>query len=434
MKKRLTGKIKPLNKKKTEWLVTVNLEYDEERGFYPKVRRQFDGNSTDAAAFLRDLIDELENPEENKEEEEEQKEPEEPVQTVGEWLDYWLEAYGKTIYGWEQNTYTRNKDEVNNNLKPYAGTIPLPEFTPQHVVDLYHFLATEGKKKKVKTENGETVIVRLPLSKRSVRYAHVILNQALNEAVKLNKIRENPAKGLGPKQNKRKKSQAHKKWVVLEPPALKEFLEECRDHVDYALIHTAAYSGARESELLGLQKEYILWDKSAIKIENALHLAPEAKDGFELRDLTKSADSERIVKMSPIAMEVLKTHIAQQEAKGIDNNLVFTDDNGKPIKRTTLGSRFKKLATRLGYPKMTFNHLRHTHITILLSHGAYINEVAKRAGHSDPSITLDVYGHCLPKGDDLLVQQFDTLMGSDTSGEKVANLNSELAILEHVFS
>lgn len=276
-------------------------------------------------------------------------------------------------------------------------------------MDLYHYLATKGKKRKIKTADGAE-IVREPLSSRTVRYAHVVLNQALNEAVKLHKITDNPAKGLGPKQDKRRRSKAHKNWVVLSPAKLNEFLEGCQGHQDYALIHTAAYSGARESELLGLQKGYILWDKSAIRIENALHLDSEAEGGFEFRDLTKSADSERVVKMSETAMAALQAHIAEQEAKGIDSNLVFTDDDGKPIKRSSLGSRFKTLATRLGYPQMTFHHLRHTHITLLLSHGAYINEVSRRAGHADPSITLSIYGHCLPEGDDRLVTQFDDLL------------------------
>ncbi len=416
MKKRLTGNVKPLNKKKTEWLATVNTGFDEEKGFYGKVRRQFDGSSAEAAAFLRDLIDELEAKVNGETEEPEEVIEPEPAMTLGEWLDYWLETYGKPIYQWEQNTYIRNKAVVNNNLKPYAGTIPLPEFTSQHVVDLYHFLATEGKKKKVKDQDGNTAIIRLPLSTRSVRYAHTILNQSLNEAVKLKKIPENPAEGLGPKQEKRRKAKAYKKWVVLAAPQLVEFIEGCEGHEDYALIHTAAYSGARESELLGLEKDRIIWEKSGIYIEKSLHIDPEAEDGFEYRDLTKSISSDRFVKMSEKAMDVLRAHIDRQEARGIESKLVFTTEDGQPIKRTTLASRYKNLATKLGYPEMTFHHLRHTHITILLSNGAYINQVSERAGHADPSITLSVYGHCLPKGDDILVQQFDAIMGPHPSG------------------
>ena len=59
---------------------------------------------------------------------------------------------------------------------------------------------------------------------------------------------------------------------------------------------------------------------------------------------------------------------------------------------------------------MTFHHLRHTHATILLASGVYINDVSKRLGHANPKITLDTYAHCLPQGEDILVQQFNKLM------------------------
>jgi hypothetical protein len=58
----------------------------------------------------------------------------------------------------------------------------------------------------------------------------------------------------------------------------------------------------------------------------------------------------------------------------------------------------------------------------------------KEPVNSDLSITFTIHGHCLPKGDDLLVQQFDALMGADTRDEKMANSNLEFATSEHVSS
>ena len=56
---------------------------------------------------------------------------------------------------------------------------------------------------------------------------------------------------------------------------------------------------------------------------------------------------------------------------------------------------------------MTFHHLRHTHATILLSEGEYINDVAARLGHADPKITLSIYGHVLPDRKHRLSNDFD---------------------------
>lgn len=182
------------------------------------------------------------------------------------------------------------------------------------------------------------------------------------------------------------------------------------DHRDFALVHTAAYSGARQSELLGLEKDCILWGKSSIYIKRALHIDLEAEDGYEHRDSTKNDTSERTVKMSKIAMDIIARHLVLQEQRGIESDLVFTEPDGQPINRNNLAKRYANLARKRGFPGMTFHHLRHTHITILLSNGAYINQVAERSGHADPSTTLRVYGHCLPKGDDLLVSTFNNLI------------------------
>ena len=60
---------------------------------------------------------------------------------------------------------------------------------------------------------------------------------------------------------------------------------------------------------------------------------------------------------------------------------------------------------------MTFHHLRHTHATILLSDGAYVNEVSERLGHADPRITYGIYGHVLPGKEQSLAERFADLIG-----------------------
>lgn len=205
MKKRLKGKLTKLDEKETKWLATVHLGYNPQKKQYDRPRREFEGNKGEAEAFLRDLIAELEVVEE-----------EYSRQTVADWLDYWLEAYGKVIYKREQNTFDRAKRIVNTNIKPYMGEIPLGDLEPQHVVDLYKYLGTRGKVKKIKVGNL-TEKIRVPLSARTVRYVHTVLNRSLNDAANLKMIESDPAKGLTPKAEKRK---PHTKWVVLTAPQL----------------------------------------------------------------------------------------------------------------------------------------------------------------------------------------------------------------------
>ncbi|MDY3213723.1 MAG: tyrosine-type recombinase/integrase [Ruminococcus sp.] len=49
----------------------------------------------------------------------------------------------------------------------------------------------------------------------------------------------------------------------------------------------------------------------------------------------------------------------------------------------------------IGYPKVTFHDLRHTHAVLSLKAGMDIKTLQYNLGHYSAAFTLDVYGHCL---------------------------------------
>lgn len=394
MKRQLKGSKNKLGKDK--WELIVNLGYNSETKRYERKYKTFYGNSRESDVALREFLYELENPILLASE-----------QPLREWLYNWLENYSKPNH--EQTTYKRAERIIRNNINPYIGHIPLGELTTDHIQSMYEILIKEGKIIKKKNSNGETQINKSPLAPRTVRYVHTILHQALDQAVDREKILENPSKKAKPPKDK---ENAPEKWVVLSASELNAFLEDelCKAHRDYPLIFTAAYSGARQSELLGLTKNCILWNKSAIRIEKSLHKDEDSEDGFERKSRTKNKWSNRTIRLSEKAMQVLENHLKCKEVAKLNNPLVFTEPDDRPISRNNLAIRYSRIAEKLGYPDMTFHHLRHTHATILLTAGAYINDVSRRLGHASPIITLSTYGHCLPQGDDILVNKLDELL------------------------
>ncbi|HEY1603836.1 MAG TPA: tyrosine-type recombinase/integrase [Pirellulales bacterium] len=48
------------------------------------------------------------------------------------------------------------------------------------------------------------------------------------------------------------------------------------------------------------------------------------------------------------------------------------------------------------YSSSTIHDLRHSHATLLLSQGVHPKIVQERPGHSQISVTMDTYLHCLP--------------------------------------
>lgn len=397
--KQLKGKLHKMDKEGTKWKAVINMGLNPATKKYERKVRIFYGNSREADYWYRNLMAELEDEESNPY----------SAEPVSEWLDYWIENYGKAILNWEQNTLERAQRIINKNIKPYIGHIPLRELQAQHIVDFYACLSKSGKTITVKTPEG-SVKEQTGLSPRTIQYVHTVLNQSLNQAADLGKIEISPTKSVKPAKDKRK---AREKWIVLDEKQLAKFLQNCKHHRDYSLIYIAAFTGARQSELLGLTWDSVLWDKKSIQIEQALHLDKDNPEGFEHRPRTKNDTSTRIITVTDRVLEVLNECKKMQIEKGLNTNMVFTEPDGSLISRDNLGHRFSDLATKYGHLGMTFHHLRHTHATILLSNGANVNEVAERLGHADPKITLGIYGHVLPGRHQTLADRFDLLIDTE---------------------
>ncbi len=89
-----------------------------------------------------------------------------------------------------------------------------------------------------------------------------------------------------------------------------------------------------------------------------------------------------------------------------DEDLVFTWGDGRPVKPDHLTNLFPRLTTHLGLPRLRLHELRHTHATLLLREGVPVHVVARRLGHKDPSVTLNVYADAIPDDDGRAVSTF----------------------------
>ncbi|MFJ1510816.1 tyrosine-type recombinase/integrase [Cellulosimicrobium funkei] len=71
-----------------------------------------------------------------------------------------------------------------------------------------------------------------------------------------------------------------------------------------------------------------------------------------------------------------------------------------------MSKEFDRAQAGLGLPRIKLHELRHTHATILLRERVPVHVVAKRLGHKDPSITLNVYADAIPDDDGQAVDVF----------------------------
>lgn len=61
-----------------------------------------------------------------------------------------------------------------------------------------------------------------------------------------------------------------------------------------------------------------------------------------------------------------------------------------------MGHWLTKLEAKHGFKHVSFHGLRHTYCSLLLSQNVPIQTVSKYMGHSDSTVTLEVYSRFIP--------------------------------------
>ncbi|MBC2721225.1 site-specific integrase [Desulfosporosinus sp.] len=302
--------------------------------------------------------------------------------TFGDFLDVWLKDYG--LQKLSDRTYEFDEKMFELHVKPRLGSISLDQLMPLHLQRYYNYLRTEGRK------DGKPG----GLSESTVFKHHCILHKVLKTGVKWKMIRENPADFV--EIPKRPDSDVASYY---EPDQAVVMLECARNEpIDkYSMVSIAVYGGTRRGETIGLRRQDIDWDNNILRIRQTVQYTK--KKGIFIKG-TKSKKGIRDIKVPDLVMDALRTHLANQEKLRdelgedyIDNDLVFCQDDGKPMFPDTITSWFRKFLINHNLPKIRFHDLRHTNITIMIANKIPDNEIARRAGHADPATSKRLYGH-----------------------------------------
>ncbi|MGH2510958.1 MAG: site-specific integrase, partial [Ktedonobacteraceae bacterium] len=95
-----------------------------------------------------------------------------------------------------------------------------------------------------------------------------------------------------------------------------------------------------------------------------------------------------------------------------NKDLIFTNAEGDYIGVTTVREAFNRVLKDAGLPHVRFHDLRHSMATILLSRGTHPKVVQEILGHSQISMTLDVYSHVLPSMQEDVTKRWDDDFGA----------------------
>ncbi|GAA4978092.1 site-specific integrase [Yinghuangia aomiensis] len=276
------------------------------------------------------------------------------------------------------STKAKNLSLCENHVFPLLGAYKLRDLTAGHVDK---WLADRAPK----------------LSTRSLQAVHSILNRAIKRAMARDKVKRNvvalcsiPAGRAG----RRSKS--------LTLRQVKAVLKSARRHRMYAYVVLALVTGARTEELRAL-----LWDnvdlvgdpKADPPVPPHIAVWRSVRVGGD----TKTRKSRRTLALSTLGVQALMYQREQQGWERVaagdkwkEAGVVFATRLGGEMDASNVRRDFRnaiKGAPEINPNDWTPRELRHSFVSLLSDSGMSVDEISKLVGHSNSTVTEEVYRH-----------------------------------------
>lgn len=281
-------------------------------------------------------------------------------------------------------------------ILPVIGSKKLKDITPLVLDNMYQKLKI-GKSGK-------------ELGYESMYNLYKVVNVMFNQAIRWEIIDKNP----NLKANKPKKVRTEKCFYDLnQVKKLLDVLEN--ESIKYKLLIILALdTGARRSEICALRWSDIDIETRMVSITKSLKVC----EGVIDEKTTKTESSIRTIKMSESTIKVLLEYKEWQEAykkwnkrkwTGKDDR-IFTSKEGEYMFPGTCDHILRKIVKKYNLDPICFHELRHTCASLLINSGVDPKTVSKRLGHSDTSITMEIYTHAFEESKNACADKFDDMM------------------------
>jgi integrase len=282
--------------------------------------------------------------------------------TFAEVADEWLPRQSAL----RPRTIEKYENGIRVHLKPRIGHLRMAEIDEDVIARLISDLREAG------------------LKPWTIRGVLTPLGRILNYAVRHGFAARNPLRTL--EKGERPKTESRRQRV-LNDDEIGELLEAA-GALYRPILATAAYTGMRLSEVLGLVWGDVDLEGGFIEVEYQLSRKGERVE-------PKTPQAKRKIVLMPALGRLLREHkLASPYSK--DEDLVFCTARGTPHGYRNIERRgLDAAAEKAGLEDLHFHDLRHTYASVLIELGADIVFLSNQLGHANPAITLGVYSHMI---------------------------------------
>jgi integrase len=324
----------------------------------------------------------------------------------GQWIDpklaripfeQWADRWWGTTTKLRPTTRRGYWGMLQRHVRPYFEGWPLSDITYMDVEDFITHLLAKG------------------LSPKHTRDCVSILSLVMKTAVRANVRKDNRAADHHIPIPRRKLHEGD----VLNMEQVHLLVAHVKDPYKPA-VWLLMLAGLRPAELCGLRVCDVDFKKHVIHVsQTVLPVHSFDSEGFGLvtGPPKTSAGDRRIPIPAWLCGELAGLVAARRDRNGIGggadrkSEFLFQTRYGNPLNRDKLREKVIRPALReAGLPE-TFRtyDLRHSHASVLIHLGVNLLALAQRMGHSDPAMTLRLYGHLFEGAQVQLSEKIDAL-------------------------
>lgn len=256
--------------------------------------------------------------------------------------------------------------------------LPLAKIAPEHVEEWVKEMTLPAATRK----EG------LAVSTQKMRLAYV--KMTFTAAVKGRRIALDPSTDV---KIKTKKKRADDELEIPTPEQVAAVLEAA-DTMFQPFIAVCAFAGLRLGEAAGLQVGDVDFLRRTVKLRRQVQGSTNAAATL----VPPKAGSSRTIYVPEGLTTMLAKHVEDVGTRG-EERFLFSN-GGYLFHRNSAGHYWREAAKGAGLTGFTLHSLRHYYASGLIRAGCDVVTVQRALGHSQPSITLNVYSSLWPDAED----------------------------------